>query len=101
MTDDELTRITVNPRYIQLTGQRSRLGWVLTAAVLIVYFGYILLIAFDKALLSTRMGEGVMTWGMPIGLLVIVFTVVITGLYVRHANSKYDDMTDLIKQEAA
>lgn len=101
MTDDDLTKITQNPTYVELVRQRTRLGWVLTAAILVVYFGYILLIAFDKTLLAKKMGEGVMTWGMPIGLLVIIFTIAITGFYVRHANGVYDDMTDQIKKEAA
>jgi uncharacterized membrane protein (DUF485 family) len=47
-------------------------------------------VAFNKPLLSTRLGDGVMTLGMPLGLGVIVFTIVITGLYVRRANSEYD-----------
>ncbi len=100
MTDDDLAKITQNPCYIELVAQRTRLGWVLTAAVLAVYYGYILLIAFDKTLLAKRIGDGVMTWGMPIGLLVIIFTIVITGIYVRHANSTYDELTRRIKEEA-
>jgi uncharacterized membrane protein (DUF485 family) len=59
------------------------------------------LIAFDKELLAKKLGSGVMTLGIPLGLFVIVFTVVITGLYVRHANNTYDDLTDKIKREAA
>jgi uncharacterized membrane protein (DUF485 family) len=38
-----------------------------------------------------------MTWGMPIGLFVIVFTVVITGIYVRRANKQFDDLTSAIQ----
>jgi uncharacterized membrane protein (DUF485 family) len=85
--------------YRELVRKRSTLGWTLTALVLIVYYGYVLLIAFDKDLLASKIGAGVMTWGMPIGLFVIVFTVAITGLYVRHANSTYDELTDKIKRE--
>jgi uncharacterized membrane protein (DUF485 family) len=74
---------------------------MLTALVLVVYYGYVLLIAFDKQFLAAKMGAGVMTWGMPIGLFVIVFTVVVTGFYVRRANSTYDQLTEQIKREAA
>jgi uncharacterized membrane protein (DUF485 family) len=87
--------------YRELVRKRSRLGWTLTSIVLVVYYGYVLLIAFDKDLLSAKMGAGVMTWGMPMGLFVIVFTVLITGLYVRHANNTYDELTEKIKREAA
>ena len=41
-----------------------------------------------------------MTWGMPIGLFVIVFTVLITGIYVRRANGTYDDLTAAIRARA-
>ncbi len=68
--------------------------------MLTVYYGFIVLVAFDKELLAQRLGEGVMTLGMPIGLGVIVFTIVITGLYVRRANSEFDDLTEDIKKAA-
>jgi uncharacterized membrane protein (DUF485 family) len=68
--------------------------------MLIVYYGYILLIAFNKELLARRLGTGVMTWGIPIGLFVIVFTVVITGIYVRRANGQFDDLTAEIRKRA-
>ncbi len=94
-------KIKANGVYRDLVRKRSKLGWTLTTLVLIVYYGYVLLIAFDKDMLASKMGAGVMSWGMPIGLFVIVFTVVVTGLYVRHANSTYDELTDQIKREAA
>jgi uncharacterized membrane protein (DUF485 family) len=95
--DNDLTaRIAKDPRYQQLKARRTRFGWLLTLAMLIVYYGFILLVAFDKPLLATRLGAGVTTIGMPLGLGVIVFTIVITGLYVRRANKEYDDLTDQI-----
>jgi len=53
-------------------------------------------VAFNKPLLATRLGDGVTTVGMPLGLGVIVFTIVITGIYVRRANSEYDELTEQI-----
>ena len=94
-------KIRSNAAYRELVRKRSRLGWTLTALVLVVYYGYVLLIAFNKEMLAAKIGAGVTTWGMPIGLCVIVFTVVITGFYVRRANSAYDELTDQIKREAA
>ncbi|MGO4331775.1 DUF485 domain-containing protein [Cupriavidus sp. 2TAF22] len=101
MNEDLVTRLKANPRYRELVHRRTRLGWSLTAIMLVIYYGYILLIAFDKELLATKIGNGVMTWGMPIGLFVIVFTVAITGFYVRHANGVYDELTEQIKREVA
>ncbi|MBE7418763.1 MAG: DUF485 domain-containing protein [Ideonella sp.] len=98
--DTSLTqRIANDPRYQQLKARRSRFGWWLTVAMLVVYYGFILLVAFDKQLLATRIGEGVTTIGMPVGLGVIIFTIVITGLYVRRANSEYDALTDQITKD--
>jgi uncharacterized membrane protein (DUF485 family) len=68
--------------------------------MLVVYYGFILLVAFDKPFLAQRLGSGVTTIGMPIGFGVIVFTVVITAIYVRRANAEYDELTERIKKEA-
>ena len=89
-------RIANDPRYQELKTRRSRFGWWLTAAMMVVYYGFILLVAFDKPLLATRLGDGVMTIGMPLGLGVIVFTILITGIYVRRANKEYDALTEQI-----
>lgn len=91
-------RIAAHPSYQQLKARRSSFGWWLTAAMLVVYYGFILLVAFDKPLLASRLGEGVMTLGMPIGLGVIVFTIVITGIYVRRANSEFDRLSEEINK---
>ena len=65
----------------------------------IVYYGYIALIAFDKQFLSIPIGNGVTTIGIPIGMGVIIFTIVITGIYVRRANSEFDALTAEILKE--
>ena len=100
MEDHLVERIKSNPSYHRLVTTRSKYSWTLAIIMLIVYYGYILLIAFNKELLAKRLGDGVMTWGIPIGLFVIVFTVVITGIYVRRANSQFDDLTADIKKKA-
>jgi uncharacterized membrane protein (DUF485 family) len=98
MQDHLVQKIKSDPNYHKLVKARSGYGWWLTLAMLVVYYGYILLIAFDKEFLATKTGAGVMTWGMPIGLFVILFTVLITGIYVRRANSEFDELTEAIKQ---
>ena len=97
MEQDVAQIIKSDPNYQKLVRERSRFGWTLTWLMMIVYYGYILLLAFNKELLSRRLGEGVMTWAMPVGLAVIIFTVLITGIYVRRANSEYDALTEAIK----
>jgi uncharacterized membrane protein (DUF485 family) len=98
--NDKLTqRILNNPKYQQLKAKRSSFGWWLTAAMMIVYYGFILLVAFNKEFLSQRMGEGVMTVGIPVGFGVILFTIVITAIYVRRANSEFDELSNAIITE--
>ena len=95
--DSDLTRrIAADPSYRELKAKRTRLGWVLTIAMLLVYYGFILLVAFDKPFLARKLGSGVTTVGMPLGVAVIVFTIVITWIYVRRANSEFDPLTEQI-----
>ncbi len=100
MIDSISAKIEANPKYHELRRKRSGFGWMLTIAMLVVYFGYIALIAFNKPFLAQPIGSGVTTLGIPIGMGVIVFTIVITGIYVRRANSEYDRLTAEILEEA-
>ena len=92
-------RIKSDANYQKLVAVRSSYGWVMTAIMLVVFYGFILLVAFDKELLATKIGSGVTTWGIPIGIFVIVFTVAITGVYVLRANKEFDDLTEAIRKE--
>ena len=94
METDLARRISAMPKYQELKRKRSSYGWWLTLAMMLVYYGFILLVAFDKEFLAQRLGSGVMTLGIPIGFGVILFTIVITAIYVRRANSEFDEMTE-------
>jgi uncharacterized membrane protein (DUF485 family) len=96
--EDLVQRIASHPRYLELKARRTRLGWWLTLAMLLVYYGFILLVAFNKEWLATRLGDGVTTRGIPLGLGVIVFTIVITGIYVRRANHVFDSLSEEIRK---
>ncbi|MDP3636739.1 MAG: DUF485 domain-containing protein, partial [Azonexus sp.] len=79
---------------------RSTYSWIMTALMMIAYYGFIALIAFDKAFLAKPLGStGVMTVGIPVGIAVIVFTIVITGIYVRRANNEFDTIKEEIIKE--
>jgi uncharacterized membrane protein (DUF485 family) len=93
MDMDLAQRIAAHPRYKELKAKRTSFGWWLTLAMMVAYYGFILLVAFNKEFLSQRLGSGVMTVGIPIGFGVIVFTVVITAIYVKRANREFDDLT--------
>ncbi len=87
-------KIASHPKYQELKSKRSSFGWWLTLAMMVVYYGFIVLVAFNKPFLASRLGEGVMTMGIPVGLGVILFTVVITAIYVRRANSEFDALSE-------
>jgi len=98
MDDPLVKRIASHPKYQELKSRRMRFGVWLTIAMLVVYYGFIVLVAFYKPLMATRIGDGVTTLGMPIGLFVIVFTIVITAIYVRRANNEFDQLSDEINK---
>jgi uncharacterized membrane protein (DUF485 family) len=100
MSDPVIEKIKSHPKYAQLKNKRNRFGWTLSILMLVVYYGYIALIAFDKAFLAQPIGAGVTTLGIPLGMGVIVFTIVITGIYVSRANSEYDALTKDILEDA-
>lgn len=99
MNPTVISKIQNHPQYRELRRRRGRLAWALTAAMLVVYYGFIALIAFDKPFLARPLGAGVTTLGIPLGMGVIVFTVLVTGLYVWRANREFDAMTARILEE--
>ena len=99
MSDPVVEKIQRHPKYQELRARRNPLGVVLTILMLVVYFGYIGLIAFDKAFLAKPIGAGVTTLGVPIGMGVILFTIAITVYYVRIANNKFDALTEEILKD--
>jgi uncharacterized membrane protein (DUF485 family) len=72
-----------------LSGARWRVALSLTAVMLLVYFGFILLTAFEKTAMGHEIAPG-LSVGILLGATVIVVAFVLTGLYVRWANAKYD-----------
>lgn len=91
-----------NPRFRQLVRARSTLAWTLILIMLVVYFGFILLVAFNKsdgAILSTKIGGGTTSLAIVAGIGVLIFTFLLTGFYVLIANSKFDEMTRALREE--
>lgn len=94
--------IRANPKYQQLRKTRNTYGWIMTILMLVVYYGYISLIAFNKSFLAQPLGDtGVTTVGIPIGVGVILFTIVITGIYVRRANTEFDALKEELIKESS
>jgi uncharacterized membrane protein (DUF485 family) len=72
-----------------LAAARWRVAIALTIAMMVVYFGFILLVAFNKPLLGTLLARG-LSLGMLLGAVVIVTAWILTWIYVRWANTHYD-----------
>ena len=95
-----LEAIERNPKFKELVRRRNTLGWSLSILMLIIYFGFILLIAYDPTFMGRKLGAGVTTIGIPIGIFVIISAFVLTGIYVVKANAEFDTLTREIVEES-
>jgi uncharacterized membrane protein (DUF485 family) len=93
-------KIQANPKFQELVSKRTAFSWTLTVVMLAIYFGFILLIAYGKAFLGQSLSGGVTTVGFPIGVGVILSAIVLTGIYVRRANTEFDELNRQILEEA-
>lgn len=101
MKKTKADRILANPKFHHLVRTRNRYALVMTLLVVVIYFGYILLVAFNKPFLAQKLGAGwVTSLGIPLGLGVIVLTILITAFYVHVANTRFDAMAAELLREA-
>ncbi|MET0366854.1 MAG: DUF485 domain-containing protein [Methylobacterium sp.] len=99
--DPQLERIARTPEFQQLVAERTKFGWILTGLMLVVYFGFIGLIAFDKSVLAIKVGGGTASLGLFLGVFVILFAFLLTGIYVTRANTRFDALSDALKRKVA
>ena len=87
-------RIYADPVVHALERKRSRFSWLLASIVMLIYFSFILVIAFAPELFAIPIIEGkIITWGIPVGLFVILLSFLLTGVYVYRANKEFDQKT--------
>jgi uncharacterized membrane protein (DUF485 family) len=100
MDDVWVTKVENHPKYQELVSKRSRFGWTLAILMLVIYYGFILMIAFAPEFLARPLSETtVITVGIPIGLGVIISAFVLTGIYVWRANTEFDRLNNELKRE--
>jgi uncharacterized membrane protein (DUF485 family) len=92
-------KIQNNPNYQKLVSTRSSFAWKLTVIMLVVYYAFILLIAFSPETLGASLSGGMTTVGIPVGLAIIIFSFALTGIYVKRANSEFDDLLKKVKDD--
>ena len=98
---DTLDRIKANPKFLEFVAMRSTYGIIMAIVSAAAYYGFILLVAFDKEFLAKKIGEGyTMSIGVPIGVAVIGFTILLTWIYVRRANTEFDAINEALIKEA-
>lgn len=101
MDQSMIEKIKANPKYQELVAKRSSFALKLTIIMLVMYYAFILVIAFNKELLGESLSGGVTTVGIPVGVLIIVVSFVLTGIYTNRANGEFDDLTNAIKKDVA
>ncbi|MBF0341963.1 MAG: DUF485 domain-containing protein [Magnetococcales bacterium] len=95
-----IDRIRKNPKYQELSKNRSKFAWKLSITMLVLYYSFIMIVAFAPKFLGTKIAAGsVISIGIPIGVTIIVSAFILTGIYVRRANGEFDELTRQIKEE--
>ena len=91
-------RLLDSPAFHDLVQRRWRISLILTAALFVLYYGYILLIALNKPFVGTRFG-GATPIGIPLGAAVIVGSWALTAIYIAWANRVYDREAARLRNE--
>jgi uncharacterized membrane protein (DUF485 family) len=93
--------VSDDPELRRLARRRWTIGLALTLAMMTAYFGFILLVAFAKPTAGTLLAGGRVSVGIVLGASVIVVAPILTGIYVRWANRRYDPDVAAIKKKPA
>lgn len=97
--DARLQAIAAHPDFQRLARGRARLSGVLTAVLLAIYFGFLLVLALLPAWLARPWGGGPLSWGIPVAVAVIVVAFLLTAFYVRQANHVLDPINRRLLEE--
>jgi len=94
-------RIRQNPKFAELVARRTRFALILSLFVLIPYYSFMMIVAFNPSLLHSTLGEGsATTIAWPLGAAMVVGCWLLTGIYIRRANGEFDQLNQEILKEA-
>ena len=100
MDKETVERIKNDPDYIELVSKRTGFAWLLSIVMLVIYYAFILVVAFNKQIFHEPVSEGqLMTMGVPVGVAIILIAFALAGVYVKRANSEFDELTNRIKNK--
>ncbi len=101
MSQEISNKIAANPAFQRFVSKRNNYSVLMTILGALAYYGFILLVAYNPAFLAQKLGTGMTaSVGVPLGIGVIVFTIVITWIFVRRSNTEFDDEAAAILKEA-
>lgn len=89
MDNSQVQEILRNPKFQELVQKQRKLSWTLTLIMLVIYIGFILLVAYNKEFLHSSF-SGVISWGIPLGIGVIVASFVLCWVYASISNKAFD-----------
>ena len=102
MSNPLYENIKRDPRYAQLVRERARFATTLALLVIAVFFGFVLLVAFQPQVIGKRLSEGsYLTVGIAFELFMFIFFWVLTAVYVKRANGEFDAITEEVVRDAA
>ncbi|HXW68505.1 MAG TPA: DUF485 domain-containing protein [Dissulfurispiraceae bacterium] len=93
------TNILNDADFKSLSEQKNTISVVLAVLELIIYFGFVALVAFNKPFLSAKL-SGAITVGIPVAVGTILLSWALTGVYILWANNKYDALVKKVKDKA-
>ena len=96
----QVQAILNNPKFQELVRKKRLLSWSLAALMLFIYIGFILLVAYAPDFLHSAF-NGATTWGIPLGIGVIISAFLLTAMYAVIANGKYERLTQDVINELA
>ncbi|PKO36598.1 MAG: DUF485 domain-containing protein [Betaproteobacteria bacterium HGW-Betaproteobacteria-6] len=95
-------RIRSNPKFAEMVGKRTRFAIILSLVVLVPYYTFMMITAFNPALLGQPISEGsIITLGWPLGVVLVVGSWLTTGIYISRANGEFDTLNEQILRESA
>ncbi len=101
MSDEIYERISRHPKFAEMVAKRNRFAIFLSAVIVVVYLGFVLLASLWPATFAAPIAEG---WVWPIGITVgwsvLLFSFLMTGIYVIRANSEFDDLNRNILEDS-
>lgn len=100
MSSARYERIRNNPKFRTLVQRRRRFALTLSLVVVLTYYGFMAVVAFQPDILRTPLvASGVTSLGVPVGVGIIFLSWLLTGVYVRRANSEFDALnSELLKE---